>query len=246
MPLLSISDPETLKTEPADAPHALPRVKLPGTGFDWSILKFSLHSCCEVLGYQLAPRLRVSMMPVVPVWCPHAFGHGGQAAGEGRVGLAVQYSETFEQVTWEQAATQSPEAAAASLALCLLDRHEWGQFAASKFGLVFYDLEGLFPAFCPERMDGQTWDDVALELGYHVDPYRSLTPSVVEEVLDTAADLKLTELVRRVVADVATISTDELKHIFDLEPHPLGELIERMAADVAIARFKHAARLLSV
>ena len=244
MPLLAINDLETLKAKAANEPQGLLLVELPGTGFDCSFLKFGLHGCCEVLGYQLAPRLRVPVMPAVAVWSPHATGHGGQAAGEGRIGLAVQYSEAFEHVTWEQAASQAPEAAAASLVLCLLARDEWGQFAATKLRLVFYDLKRLFPGFCPERMDGQSWEDVARELSHAAGDYRGNASSFMRVILGEAERLGLMESLRVAVADAATISEVELMNLFDLEPHPLAAQIGRIAADVPTMQFKHAARLL--
>lgn len=243
MSLLAINDPERLTSGAAVEPHGHPVVELLGAGTGSYMLKMRQHSCCEVLGYQLAYQLKVRVMPVVAVWCPYAFGNVGQAAGEGRVGLAVQYSQTFEYISWEQAASQAPEIVTASLVLCLLARDEWGQFATTKFGLVFYDLERLFPAFCPERMDAQSWDDVARELSHAGEAYRGNASSFMPEILGEADRLGLVESLRVAVADAASISEVELMNLFDLGPHPLAAQIGRIAVDVATMQFKHAAQL---
>lgn len=244
MPLLAINDPEKITVIAEVGLQGHPVVELQGTYFDYSLLKTGQHGCCEVLGYQLAPRLRVPVMPAVPVWCPNGFSHKGQAGGEGGIRLAIQYSETFEHVTCEQAASQAPEAVAASLVLCLLARDEWGQFATTKFGLVFYDLERLFPMFCPERMDAQSWDDVARALSYATEAFRRKASSFMTDILAEADRLGLIESFRVAVEEAATISEVELLNLFDLEPHPLAAQIEKIAADVATMQFKHTAQLL--
>jgi len=246
MPLLAINNLEELTAGASDGPLGQRMVELPGTGFDHSFVKFKPHGCCEVLGYQLASRLGISVIPSVPVWCPRAFAHGGGVAEKGRIGLAIKYLDTFEHLTWEQAASLAPETVAASLVLCLLDRYEWGQFADTKFGLVFYDLERLFPAFPSGRVDDKTWCDVADDVSKAVAAYRRLAASFVQEVLDEAAELGLTELLRSAVADAATISTEEFINLFDLKPHPLAMQISKIAADVCVMQFRYTARLLSV
>lgn len=246
MLLLTIDNPETLLAGEAWLPHQRVPVELPGTGFKRSVLKFKQISCCEVLGYQLALRLGVPMIPAVPVWCPRACRYMGQSAGEGRIGLAIQYCEAFDHVTWEQATSQNPKAVVASLVLCLLDRYEWGQFAATEIGLVFYDLERLFPAFRPERQDGETWEQVTEDLRDTVDQYGEVGHSWLLEVIDEADRLELVEAFRLAVADAATISTTALVRLFDLNPHPLAKRIGKMAAEVAVMQFKNAARLLGV
>lgn len=244
MPLIAIHDPEATIAQAEDGPQGLPLLHLPGTSAARWLLKLKPHGCCEVLGYQLAPRVGVPVMPAIPVWCPGVFGKGGQRTGEGRIGLAIQYAETLEDLTREQATARAPETVAATLLLCMLDRHEWGQFAATEFGMVFYDLERLFASFCPERMGGESWDDVARQVGDADVAYRSAMRSCSQEVLDEAAKLGLTESLRLVAANAATISMEELLDIFDLEPHPLAKLIARIAAETTVMRFGHAAQLL--
>ncbi len=238
MPLMTINNPEAVFAQAEEGPQRLPLVQFPATGSTRWLLKLGLHGCCEVLGYQLAPRLGVPVMPAIPVWCPRAFDKRGQQAGEGRIGLAIQYVKTFEHITWEKAAETDPEAAAASLLLCTLDRHEWGQFAITKCRMVFYDLERLFPCWCPERMDGETWDDVARKMTDAADTYRSVISSCSQEVFDEAGRLGLTKAMRKVAANAATISPDELVDIFDLEPHPLGGRIMSIAADITVRQFR--------
>jgi len=172
MSLLTVDDPEGVIAQAGEGPQQLPLVWLPGAGIDRCLLKLGgIYGCCEVLGYQLASRLCVPVMSAVPIWCPREFQYEGQRAGAGRIGLAVQYVEAFHCITWEEAVSQAPQTVARSLALCLLDRCEWWQFAVTPFGLVFYDLERLFPAFCPERLVDQTWDDVADEVARAADAY---------------------------------------------------------------------------
>ncbi len=185
-------------------------------------------------------------MPAIFLWCPSAFGRNDEAAGEGRIGLAVQYADPFEHVTWEWAASLAPDAVVRSLLLCLLDRHEWGQFGVTKSGLVFYDLERLFPRFCAERTNGQAWDDVGAELRQVTDEYRRMAPSFVQEVLDKAVTLGLTKLFRTAVAHAATITSVDFTAVFDLYPHPLAEQIVAITADVTMVQFRHVARLLRV
>lgn len=238
MPLMTINDPEAVYAHAEEGPQGLPLIQLPGTNSTRSLLKLGLHGCCEVLGYQLAPRLAVPVMPAIPVWCPHAFDERGQRAGEGRIGLAIQYDKTFEHITWDEAAKTNPKAAAAALLLCTLDRHEWGEFAVTEYGLVFYDLERLFPCWCPERMDGETWDDVACQMRDAADNYRSVISSCSQEVFDEAGRLGLTQALREVAANAATISSDELMCTFNLEPHPLARQIISIAADTAVRQFR--------
>lgn len=245
MPLMTINKPEAAFTQAGEGYQGLPLVQFPAWDSTRWLLKLSLHGCCEVLGYQLAPRLAVPVMPAIPVWCPRAFGERGQRAGEGRIGLAIQYAKTFEHLTWEQAAAKTPETAAAALFLCTLDRHEWGQFAATECGLVFYDLERLFPCWCPERMDNETWDDVTRQMRHATDTYRSVSPSYLREVFNEAERLGLTNAFRGVAANAATISSKELVSNFDLEPHPLAGQIVSMAAEVTVQQFRLAAQHLS-
>jgi len=246
MPLLAINNLEELTAGASDGPQGLRKVELPGTGFDHSLVKFKPHGCCEVLGYQLASRIGISVIPAVPIWCPHAFARVDGEVEEGRIGLAIQYLDTFEHVTRKQAALRAPEIVAASLVLCLLDRYEWGQFAATKFGLVFYDLERLFPAFRSGRVDGETWRDVADDVSKAAAGYKRIAASFVREVLDEATELGLTEWFRSAVADAATISSEEFINIFDLKPHPLATQIRKIAAYVCVMQFGRAARLLCI
>lgn len=244
MSLLTINDPEKITVIAEVGLQGHPVVELQGTSFDYSVLKFGQLGCSEVLGYQLAWRMGVPVMPVIPVWRPKPFNHGGQLVGEGRIGLAVQYSEAFENVTWEEAASQAQEVVIASLVLCLLTHGEWGQLAETKFGRVFYDLEGLFPALCPERMDDQSWADVIRQVSDAGDAYRDIDFSFGIEVIKLAKNLRITESLRVAVEKAATISQAELLSIFDLEPHPLAAQIENIAADVSVMQLKYAAKLL--
>jgi len=245
MSLVTINDPQAVFAQAEEGPQGLPLVQFPGTHSTRWLLKLGLHGCCEVLGYQLAQRLGVPVMPVIPVWCPQAFGKRGQRAGEGRIGLAIRYAKTFEPITWEEAAETNPEAAAAALLLCTLDRYEWGQFAATECGLVFYDLERLFPCWCPERTGSETWDDVARRVRDMTDSYQRVISSCSQEVFDEAEKLGLTKSLRKIAANAATISSVELVGIFDLDPHPLARQIVSVTADITVMQFTLAAQHLT-
>jgi len=247
MPLLTITDPEKILADAEDGPQGLPVVRLPETGITRCLLKLrQTRACCEVLGYLLAPSLRVPVMRATPLWCPRAFRYKGQPAGDGRIGLAVQYMDEFQHITWEQATSQAPEIVAGSLALCLLDRYEWGQFALTASGLVFYDLERLFPALRAERLPGQTWDDVAVELAEVADSFRSEATSIASNVIDEAVRLGVAELFRLAVGNASTISHIEFIRLFDIHPHPLAEQIAAIAADVAVEQFRYASQVLRI
>lgn len=247
MPLLTIADPERILARAEDGPQSLPLVVLPKTGTNRYLLKLKppkIYGCCEALGYLLAGRLQVTVMPGVPVWCPRAFHCEGGLIGDGRIGCAVQYVDRFCRITWEQAALQAPETVAGSLVLCLLNRDEWGEFADTPYGVVFYDLERLFPPFCPERLPGQTWDDVADELVKTTDTYNDIAASSVEEVIDEADKLNLMESFRLALEKAATISREEFRRLFDLQPHPLAKQIADIAANAAMERFRYTSELL--
>lgn len=250
MPLRTIADPERILATAEDGPQSLPLVVLPNTGTSRYLLKLKppkIYGCCEALGYLLAQRLQVRVMPGVPVWCPRAFRYEAELIGDGRIGFAVQYVDRFYRITWEQAALQAPETVAGSLVLCLLNRDEWGDFADTPYGVVFYDLERLFPRFCPERLPGQTWDDVADELVETADAYNDIAASSVEEeeVIDEADKLNLMESFRLTLKKAATISREEFRRLFDLQPHPLAKQIADIATNAAIERFRYASELLS-
>jgi hypothetical protein len=226
MPLLAINNLDSIIEKAGEWPDGLPIVKLPGTGFHKSILKLKPGSCCEVLGYQLARRLQVPVMPAIPLWCPSASKLDGNAIGEGRIGLGIEFAKPFDQISWEQATSMSKETVAASLALCMLDRYEWGQFAATTSGLVLYDLERLLPAFVPELIDGQTWCDVAKDVSNAAEIYRSLSYSFVHDVLEEADRLQVSDSLVTAIADAARISVTDFMDIFDLRPHPLAEKLQ--------------------
>jgi hypothetical protein len=248
MTLLAIEDPEKIQKEAEVGPQWLPLVTLAGTGFGRCLLKLKYCGCSEVLGYQLAQRLRVPVAPAVPLWSPQAFRHGCETAGEGRVGLAIDYSKEIKNLMWEAAAKQAPETVATCLALCVLNRDEWGVLAESDFGLIFYDLEGLFPHFTPECSEGRTWEEVADEVSRDAENYQipSLSFALVREAIAEGEKLGLGIPLRRAVKEAASISLEELLKIFDLEPHPLGSKICMAAAKAAKERFDLAARILNI
>ena len=94
-------------------------------------------------------------------------------------------------------------------------------------------------------MEGQTWDDVAGLVNADADIYRDVIQSCAQHVFKEAESLGLTKELREIATNAATISSDELVKIFDLEPHPLARQLVEIAADLTSRQFKFAAQHLN-
>ncbi len=119
-------------------------------GFARSILKFSSISVCEVFGYQIASAIGVRVPRMQAVWTREAVRTNSVDADPGRIGILVDHHEDWTALSRDTAARLDPAAVARALALCVFDRHEWGELGQSHGQVYFVDLERLLPPIQPE------------------------------------------------------------------------------------------------
>lgn len=121
-------------------------------GMPKSILKFKSISICEVFGYQIAEAIGVRVPQMQSFWTRKALRSRRYCADSGRVGILVSYHEDWKRLGRNKAVDLDVVQTARALALCVFDRHEWGEFGLSGGKVYFVDLERLLPAIQPEDL----------------------------------------------------------------------------------------------
>lgn len=85
-------------------------------------------------------------------WTPDALDTDTVKSKPGRVGILVEFHEDWMPVRRCQVARLDPAMFAEASALCVFDRHEWGEFGVSRDQVYFVELERLFPPIRPEEL----------------------------------------------------------------------------------------------
>lgn len=205
-------------------------IKNPVPGMHEAILKFESTSVCELLGYQIARAFGVRVPRMRGFWTRVAVDFKRTHATPGRIGILVEYYEDWEPVGREKAAILDPIQTARSIALCVLDRHEWGEFGRSGGKLFFVDLEYILPVIKPEELVAVSEPERRELLRERQGEYSRGDHAAIGEVLREAKQLNLRDLVVQELRRFCRIRPTEYCQFFEVAGHPLGALISRFAS----------------
>ncbi|MGH9461123.1 MAG: hypothetical protein ACRD1X_07885 [Vicinamibacteria bacterium] len=201
-------------------------------GFARSILKFSSISVCEVFGYLLASALGVRVPRMQAVWTREAVSTNGVDADPGRIGILVEHHEDWIALRREAAVEIDPAEVARALALCVFDRHEWGEFGQSRGQVYVVDLERLLPPIQPEILLGASDAERVEWLTDLADHYGRTAFSYILEVIEEADQLGLGDQVDQELRRLASLRPETYFRFLRIAGHPLDELLSRFATSV--------------
>lgn len=201
-------------------------------GFARSIFKFSSISVCEVFGYLLAPAIGVRVPRMQGVWTREAVSTKGVDAEPGRIGILIEHHEDWMALSREAAVQLDPAAVARALALCVFDRHEWGEFGQSRGQVYFVDLERLLPPIQPETLLAGSDAERVEWLTDLADHYGRTAFSYIREVIEEADEIGLRDHVDKELRRLASLRPEAYSRFLRIAGHPLDELLSRFAANV--------------
>lgn len=193
-----------------------------------AIIKFHEHGFSEVLGYQLAIALGVPVFKHQGFWSREPVETSTRHARAGRIGILIEYMDDLRSVTWEGAVAHDPNATARILALCALDRHEWGQCAIADEHLFFFDLERLLPGIIAELLyAGEVGSDY---IDRCVAGYIAQSNDDASEALNEAQYLGVAKATKSCLRDLhSLVNSTKGEHLFALDPHPLEAALVQAA-----------------
>jgi len=216
----------------SDSNPVLPLVTEDVRGVPKSIFKFEPISICEVFGYQIAEAIGVRVAQRRGFWTSKALRINQWNAGPGRIGILVKYHEDWQPLDREDAVKRDVVQAARALALCVFDRHEWGEFALSGGKVYFFDLERLLPCIQPELLFAASEPDRMEMLSDWASVYRRSELSAICEVLKEAERLDLQDQVERELRQLCCLKSDTYRRFFMISGHPSAKLLSRFATSV--------------
>lgn len=205
--------------------HPVVRGLLEGAGE--SILKFGEHGLSEVLGYQLAARFGVPVPRHQGFWSADAVEAPLVRAGPGRIGILLEFHANYRPIAVEEFVNIDPLAAARFLALCLFDRHEWGECGLVGRVPMVVDLERILPGWIPD-MIGAEGVDQDYPTRCARDYMRQSTDLAAETVKETRR-LGLLSAVRAELRRLQRAIDSRSIPLFRLDPHPLGPMLCNLA-----------------
>lgn len=201
-------------------------------GVPKSIFKFEPISICEVFGYQIAEAIGVRVPQMQGFWTSKALRINQYNADPGRIGILVKYHEDWQPLGREDAIKLDVVQAARALALCVFDRHEWGEFGLSGGKVYFVDLERLLPPIQPEALLAASEIDRMEMLNDWASDYRKSELSAIGEVLEEAKRLDLQDQVERELRQLCCLKSDTYRRFLMISGHPIETLLSRFATSV--------------
>lgn len=201
-------------------------------GFRSAIVKFERISVCEIFGYLIANALGVRVPRMQGFWTKKVVDTGTGCSTAGRIGIFIEYYQDWKPISWRHASEFDPEIFARAIALCVLDRHEWGEFGLSGGALQFVDLERLFPAICPEELYSASEEEQIDFLAEWEEMFHIVTSNSLHAVVSEAAKYGLETEVREQLKDLCSLSPDTYHDILAITGYPIDTLISRFVASV--------------
>jgi hypothetical protein len=241
-----ISDLRPLLARVSSRAQQHPIIDEPSKNCSRAILKIEPHTVSEILGYRLAG--------VAGARVPNAEAflfspRDGERLGKyfpNDLGMLIEYQESWQPISREEAIARDPGAAAAAYALCMFDRFEWGEFGLSGDRVFFVDLERLLPGIEPRFLLTLTQSEERIDYLHRVtDSYMRSTESPLEAI-EEARDFGILPDVQRALLQLATLSDEQWVAISNIEPHPLAEEISPFFGRAARHRLAVTLRLIGV
>jgi len=165
-------------------------------------------------------------------WTPKALRSKQYNADPGRIGILVKYHEDWQPLDREQAVKLDVVQTARALALCVFDRHEWGEFGLSDDKVYFVDLEWLLPIIKPEVLLAASEIDRMETLNDSALKYSKLEISAIREVLKEAEQLHLKDRVEQELRQLCRLKSDAYCRFLKISGHPLEKLLSSYATSV--------------
>jgi hypothetical protein len=212
-------------------------------GAEGAIVKLREHGLCEVLGYQLAGLLGVPVARNQGFWTVEAVETPLDRAGPGRIGILVEFHADYCPITLEEFVEIDRPAGACFLALCLFDRHEWGECALVGGLPIVVDLERVLPGVIPDMIGAAGVDE---EYPIHcARDYMRQSPDLAAGMIDEARRLGLLDQVQTQLRRLQRTIDSAPAPFFRLDPHPLGAQICTLAETALRVRLKEGLRQLA-
>ena len=191
--------------------------------FDKAIIKFDGISVCEVFGYQIASAIGVRVPRMQGFYSLETVG----VIETGRIGILIEFLEDWKRLSRYEAADLDSEMTAKALALCVFDRHEWGEFGLSKGEVYFVDLERLLPIMMPGRLLNISDADCVKLLSEQESIYQRTLD--IDEVIKEAESLGLKNEVEQEMKKLCALSPDVYNRFLQINGHPLDTLLSQFA-----------------
>ena len=119
-----------------------------------------------------------------------------------------------------------------ALALCVFDRHEWGEFGLSDGKVYFVDLERLLPIIQPESLLAASEIDRMEMLHDSALGYSKSGISAIDEVLKEAERLHLKDRVEQELRQLCRLKSEAYCQFLKISGHPLEKLLSSYATSV--------------
>jgi hypothetical protein len=219
--LQEIQDVHALLKRQVARCHEHPIIAAPELGFDRAMLKFREHGLNEALGYELARLVGVPTPRAVGIWSSSEATEA-TGIGPGSVGVAVEFHDSWRWIGEEDAAEVDREAVGSALALCVFDRHEWGEFGVVKGHIMFVDLERILPGLLANHLLTVDGVERAACLARAGDNYRTSSEYFATEAIEGAIRLGVLDVLSERLERMAALHDSDYLQAFDLGTHPLA------------------------